>query len=70
MENMRERMARGDIKQERAEAIKVRSHLATQYITQADEHVRQCAILLQTERSNFKHHKCTYIPSSRPCPML
>jgi hypothetical protein len=65
MENMRERIARGDIKQERAEAIKVRSHPGAQYITRADGRARQCVILRQTGQSNFKHHKCTTISQTQ-----
>jgi hypothetical protein len=36
MENMRERIERGDIKLERAEAIKVRSRKVVNWILQAD----------------------------------
>ena len=48
MENMHERIARRDIKQERAEAIKVRSHPTRRNITHSNEVTRQCVILQQT----------------------
>jgi hypothetical protein len=57
MANMRERISRGDIKQEREEAIKVRSHPTAQNVMQTDAR-RQCVILQQTVQSNSKRHKC------------
>ena len=65
MNNMRERITRGDIKQERVEAIKVRSHPLHAWRKEVDPVARQCVILQQIAHLNFKHHNAPPIPKSQ-----
>jgi hypothetical protein len=55
MEDMERRIARGDIKQERAEGIKVRSRMLR--LGELINNFRQCVISQQTEQLSFKRHK-------------
>jgi len=56
MQNMRQRIARGDIKQERAEAIKVRLQEVIMY-TLIHMTTRQCVTSLPTAQLNYNSHK-------------
>jgi hypothetical protein len=55
MEDMERRIARGDLKQERAEAIKVRSRMLK--LDELINNFRQCVISQQTVQLSFKRHK-------------
>lgn len=71
MEDMRRRIARGDITQERSEAIKVRAH-----VLRPDELIdmdlRQCVTSQQIVLLNFKRHKyaANDIPMFPPSQIL
>ena len=72
MENMLERIARGDIKLERTEAIKVRHHTETKIcIVQTNSHYyqRQCVTSQQTAQLNFKQ-PLRYATISPESPIL
>jgi hypothetical protein len=77
MENMRSRIDRGDIKLERAEAIKVRAHRQVNNRVFKLIHItsRQCVTLQQTGQSNSNNHSfpCTCsisisVVQPWPCP--
>jgi len=69
MENMRDRIARGDIKRERAEAIKVRLPKAVMY-TLVHMTKRQCVTSRPLGQLNYNNAKCNHTPNLTSLLML